>query len=87
MATRAASKNKKLRFIATMTKKGEASVALQEVTEKSPFYNLGGSDNMLVITTKRYNKRPLVIKGPGAGADVTAAGVFAEIISIANSVS
>ncbi len=87
MATRAASKNKKLRFIATMTKSGEASVALQEVTQKSPFYNLGGSDNMLVFTTKRYDKRPLVIKGPGAGADVTAAGVFAEIISIANSVS
>jgi len=86
MANQAAQKKKRLRFIATMEKNGKCSIGLQAVGEKSPFYNLGGSDNMLVITTKRYNKRPLVIKGPGAGADVTAAGVFAEIISIANTV-
>jgi aspartokinase/homoserine dehydrogenase 1 len=47
-------------------------------------YPLSGSDNMLSFTTTRYRERPLVIKGPGAGAEVTAAGVFAEIISIAN---
>ncbi len=87
LSAKAAKKNKKLRYIATMNKAGECSINLQEVGEKSPFYNLGGSDNMLVITTKRYHKRPLVIKGPGAGAEVTAAGVFAEIISIANSVA
>lgn len=87
MSNDAAKKKKKLRFIATMEKTGKCSIGLQEVGEKSPFYNLGGSDNMLVITTKRYDKRPLVVKGPGAGAEVTAAGVFAEIISIANSVA
>jgi aspartokinase/homoserine dehydrogenase 1 len=45
---------------------------------------LSGSDNMLSFTTTRYKERPLVIKGPGAGAEVTAAGVFADIINIAN---
>ena len=48
------------------------------------FFNLGGSDNMIVFTTQRYKQRPLVVRGPGAGAEVTAAGVFAEIISAGN---
>lgn len=82
-ARQAAKDNQKLRFIATMDN-GICSIGLQTVGTDSPFFNLGGSDNMLVIYTKRYNKRPLVIKGPGAGAEVTAAGVFAEIVSIAN---
>jgi len=74
--------NKRLRFIATITKE-TASVELQAVDIENPFYHLSGSDNMVVYTTKRYNERPLVVKGPGAGADVTAGGVFAEIINIA----
>lgn len=74
--------NKRLRFIATITKEN-ASVELQAVDIENPFYHLSGSDNMVVYTTKRYNERPLVVKGPGAGADVTAGGVFAEIINIA----
>ena len=49
-----------------------------------PFYNLAGSDNIIAFTTMRYQNTPLVIKGPGAGAEVTAAGVFANIISIGN---
>jgi aspartokinase/homoserine dehydrogenase 1 len=60
---------------------------LQEVNQSHPFYNLSGSDNIISFTTERYKERPLVIKGPGAGAEVTAAGVFAEIISISNFLS
>ena len=63
---------------------GTAKIELKQVDNKHPFYNLSGSDNMIVFTTERYKNNPLVIKGPGAGAEVTAAGVFAEIISIGN---
>ena len=63
---------------------GKAKVGLQSVKPDHPLYPLSGSDNMLSFTNSRYKERPLVIKGPGAGAEVTAAGVFAEIISIAN---
>lgn len=72
---------KALRFIARL-EDGEARVGLQRVDQNSPFYGLNGSDNMMVFTTERYKERPLVIRGPGAGAEVTAAGVFAEIIKI-----
>ncbi len=58
------------------------SIGLESVDIKNPFYSLDGSDNMIVFTTERYNDRPLVVRGPGAGAEVTAAGIFAEIISI-----
>jgi aspartokinase/homoserine dehydrogenase 1 len=76
-------KKKVLRFIAQL-KNGNASISLQEVDTSHPFYNLSGSDNIISYTTERYHERPLVVKGPGAGAEVTAAGVFAEIISIGN---
>ncbi len=72
-----------LRFIAKL-ENNRASISLQEVDAAHPFYNLSGSDNIISFTTERYHDRPLVVKGPGAGAEVTAAGVFAEIISIAN---
>lgn len=72
----------KLRIIATLEGK-KASISLQSVNANNPFYGLSGSDNMISFTTKRYKERPLVVRGPGAGAEVTAAGVFAEIISIA----
>jgi len=81
MLENAESEQKKLRFIATITEK-DAFVELQAVDTENPFYHLSGSDNMVVYTTKRYNERPLVVKGPGAGAEVTAGGVFAEIINI-----
>jgi aspartokinase/homoserine dehydrogenase 1 len=71
------------RFVATM-EAGRASVALREVDSKSPFYELDGSNNVILLTTERYKDYPMEIKGYGAGADVTAAGVFADIISIAN---
>ncbi|MBK9151554.1 MAG: bifunctional aspartate kinase/homoserine dehydrogenase I [Saprospiraceae bacterium] len=73
----------KLRFIARF-EEGKASIGIDTVLADSPFYNLGGSDNMIVFTSKRYQNRPLVVRGPGAGAEVTAAGVFAEIISAGN---
>lgn len=79
----AQNENKRLRVIASSDgKSGE--IALTAVSEGSPFYNLSGSDNMIVFHSERYSKTPLVIRGPGAGADVTAAGVLAEIINIGN---
>lgn len=81
LRTEAEKQNKVLRFIASL-EKGKASVKLLQVDSKHPFYNLDGSDNIVSFTTERYIDRPLVVKGPGAGAEVTAAGVFAEIISL-----
>lgn len=72
---------KVLRYIATL--EGEkAYISLQSVGPDNPFHQLSGSDNMIVFTSERYKERPLVIKGPGAGSVVTAAGVFAEILRI-----
>ena len=78
----AAQANKVLRMIASLNEEGKAKIALEAVDTSSPFYFLSGSDNMIVFTSARYKDRPLVVRGPGAGAEVTAAGVFAEIISI-----
>ncbi len=75
----AEAKGGKLRYIATIAG-GKASIRLNTVTADDPFYNLNGSENMVVFTTMRYNATPLVVKGPGAGAAVTAAGVFADIM-------
>lgn len=75
--------HKRLRFVAKY-ENGKCQVGLQEVGQDHPFYNLEGSNNIIQITTERYNEYPMIIKGYGAGASVTAAGVFADIISIAN---
>ncbi len=75
--------NKKYRFVAEMDN-GKCRVGLQEVAMGNPLYDLEGSNNIIMITTERYNEYPMIIKGYGAGASVTAAGVFADIISIAN---
>jgi len=82
---RAAAEEKgcKLRFVASLDN-GVAKVELTEVDASHPFYYLFGSNNVILITTERYKEYPMEIKGYGAGADVTAAGVFADIISIAN---
>lgn len=77
----AAAEGKVLRFLATIEGK-HTTVGLRQVPKDSPFATLSGSDNMVVFTTNRYSERPLVVKGPGAGAEVTAAGVFAEIIQL-----
>ncbi len=74
---------KRWRFVATM-EQGETSVAIREVEQGHPFYNLEGSNNIVLLTTKRYKEYPMLIQGYGAGASVTAAGVFANIMSIAN---
>ena len=72
-----------LRFVARL-ENGEATVGLEEVASDSPLYSLESSNNVILITTERYKEYPMEIKGYGAGAEVTAAGVFADIISIAN---
>ena len=71
------------RFVATM-EGGKTRVALQEVPLGHPFYNLQGSNNIVMLTTERYREFPMLIQGYGAGASVTAAGVFANVMSIAN---
>ena len=77
------SEGKRFRFVARM-ENGACEVGLQEVDSHHPFYELEGSNNIIMISTERYHEYPMIIKGYGAGADVTAAGVFADIISIAN---
>ena len=74
---------KRWRFVAKMNH-GKTSVSLEAVGQQHPFYMLEGSNNVVLLTTERYHEYPMQIKGYGAGAGVTAAGVFANIMSIAN---
>ncbi len=83
MIKEAESKNERLRYIASF-ENNKAKIALESVDSSSPFYNLSNSDNMISFNTERYINSPLVISGPGAGANVTAAGVFSDIMQIAN---
>lgn len=76
-------KGKRWKFVAKL-ENGAGEVGLQEVDNRHPFYDLEGSNNIILITSERYKDYPMMIKGYGAGANVTAAGVFADIISIAN---
>jgi len=78
----AAAKNCKLKFVAQY-ENGKASVGLQHIPADSDFYHLYGKDNIVLFYTQRYPEQPLVVKGAGAGADVTASGVFADIIRVA----
>jgi len=84
MAEAAAAKGKALRYVATI-EPGSAALALREYGPESPFYNLDGTDNIVMFTTARYSANPLVVRGPGAGAAVTAGGVFADILKTAQS--
>jgi aspartokinase/homoserine dehydrogenase 1 len=77
----AEAKGEKLRYMATL-EGGKVKVGLTSVGANHPFYSLSGSDNIILLTTSRYHDRPMVIRGPGAGAEVTAAGVFADVIRI-----
>ncbi|MCK5730954.1 MAG: bifunctional aspartate kinase/homoserine dehydrogenase I, partial [Draconibacterium sp.] len=77
------SENKKWRFVARF-ENGKAEVGLQEVDSRHPFYDLEGSNNLVMYTTERYQEFPMLIKGYGAGASVTAAGVFADLIKVSN---
>jgi len=79
----AESRNCVLRYIASW-QDGKASIGLREIPPTHPFYSLRGSENIIAFTTDHYDEYPMVIKGPGAGAAVTASGVFAELIRFAN---
>lgn len=78
---KAAANNAELKYVAEFAD-GKANVSLQEVDTKHPFSNLQGSDNIVLFFTERYPEYPLIVKGAGAGADVTASGIFADIIRI-----
>lgn len=78
---KAEASKKVLRYIGKL-ENGEVSISLQMVDELHPFYTLSGSDNVISFTTERYKECPLVIKGPGAGAEVTAAGVFSDLVNV-----
>ena len=77
----AMNKDSKMKYVAQL-ENGKAKVGIQLVKEGHDFYNLEGSDNIILFYTNRYNKQPLIVKGAGAGADVTASGIFADIIRI-----
>ncbi len=79
----AKTKNCQLKYVAEY-KNGKAKVGLREIPEGHPFYNLEGKDNIVMFYTERYPEQPLIVKGAGAGADVTASGLFADIIKIGN---
>lgn len=79
----AADNNCQLKYVAEYSK-GKAKVGLREIPEGHPFYNLKGKDNIVMFYTERYPEQPLIVKGAGAGADVTASGLFADIIKIAS---
>ncbi|MGJ8759604.1 MAG: bifunctional aspartate kinase/homoserine dehydrogenase I [Polaribacter sp.] len=76
-------KDCRLKYVAEFAD-GKANVGLQHIASDHPFYNLEGSDNIVLFFTDRYPENPLIIKGAGAGADVTASGIFADVIRIAN---
>ena len=78
-----AAQKKRWRFVASMDN-GHFSVGLKEISEFHSFYVLDGSNNIILLTTERYHQHPMLIQGYGAGASVTAAGVFADIMRIAN---
>ena len=80
---RANSKGCKLKYVAQF-EDGKAQVGLQEIPEGHDFHNLEGSDNIVLFYTDRYRHQPLIVKGAGAGADVTASGIFADIIRTGN---
>ncbi len=75
-------KNEKLSYVASIQADGKISVDMQSLPKEHPFSQLQGTDNMLIFQTQRYNQQPLIIRGPGAGPDVTAAGVFADLLRL-----
>ncbi len=81
LVNEAEAKGEVLRFIATL-ENNKITIGVRSIGKTHPFYMMDGADNVISFTTKRYHDRPLVIKGPGAGAEVTASGVFADIVAI-----
>lgn len=87
MVARANKNNEKLRYVASIKADKTLSVSIEQCPESHPFNRLHGTDNMLIIHSKRYcNNQPIIIQGPGAGAEVTAAGVFSDLIRLAVSI-
>ena len=78
---RAAAGGHVLRYVGTLDR-GKASAGLKEFPRSHPIASAKGSDNVIAFTTKRYSRTPLVVQGPGAGADVTAMGVFSDILKL-----
>ena len=74
--------NKSLHYVASISQDGQLKVAIQLLSANHPFSGLESCDNMLIFRTKRYHERPLIIQGPGAGAEVTAAGIFADLLRL-----
>ncbi len=79
----AKSQNCRIKYVADFDR-GKATVGLQQIPVDHPFYNLEGSDNIVLFYTDRYSEQPLIVKGAGAGAEVTASGIFADVIRIGN---
>jgi aspartokinase/homoserine dehydrogenase 1 len=84
---KAREKNEKLYYMGAIRENGTIDVAIESFPAQHPFTRLNGTDNMLIFHTRRYHTQPLVIQGPGAGADVTAAGIFADLLRLASSLS
>ena len=72
-----------LRYVGSVSPGGKTSVALKRYPKTHPFASLSGTDNIFAFTTKRYRKQPLIIQGPGAGPEVTAGGVFGDLLRLA----
>jgi aspartokinase/homoserine dehydrogenase 1 len=87
MVADAAAKQQKLYYVGTVHHNGAVTVAIEAHSVSHPFAALKATDNMLIFTTRRYDKQPLVIQGPGAGAEVTAAGVFADLLRLVSYLS
>ena len=83
----AATEKKQLRYIASLDAEGNASVGLDAVGEDHPFCNINLTDNIVQFETERYSANPLVVQGPGAGPEVTAAGVFSDLLRLASYLS
>ncbi len=81
---RAHENNQVLRYVASLDQKGRAAVALESLPNDHPFANLALTDNVVAFTTERYRDNPLIVQGPGAGPEVTAAGVFADLLRVAS---
>jgi aspartokinase/homoserine dehydrogenase 1 len=75
-------KGMRLRYVGKVDAKGHCSAALREYPLSHPFSQATGTDNVILFSTDRYNEQPLVIKGPGAGREVTAGGVFSDILRL-----
>ena len=83
----AADANRQLRYVATLDAAGDAAVGLEAVDESHPFCNINLTDNIVQFESDRYSENPLVIQGPGAGPEVTAGGVFSDLLRLANYLS